>query len=280
VNVFTNYNASGKTYDAESLGLPPNAVNIFDLPTLVGEGDSMPKTREVLAAWYAASKGRGLIGAEAKRAFAFNMVDLSKSFLAATRKGVVMDLKIGPSPHIKKYVDSGIFSDAFIGCKRVSTVENQLMGSMSDDDTKRTAYGVGFEHFLFEKNLVSKVKNETTEKWFSHATLAHGRAMGSAMTPKGLKGAWFDIGKYGKDKHSSQLNLPSTEFVGIANEAESGAVRIFKREMDQTNKGGGTPTTDEHRLEMQRVALAELPEAPTGEEPFAVAMRALLPKTK
>lgn len=283
VNLFTSYNEAGKTFDAEALGLPEGLVNVHDLPTIIAEGESMPKTRVVLKAWFTETKKKnmgGLFSGDARRTFTFNIVDLCKSFLAATRKGVVMDLKIGPSPHIKKYVDSGIFESTFVGCKRVSTVENQLMGSMSDDDTKRTAYGEGFEHFLFSGGVTpDKMKTQKTEKWFSNATLAHGRAMGSSMTPKGLKGGWFDIGKYGKARHAKDLGISGTDFVGIAEEEEAGAVRVFKREADQTNKSGNTPTTDEERLEVQRVALSELPEAPTGEDSFAIAMQALLLKT-
>ena len=283
VNLFTSYNEAGKTFNAEALGLPEGLVNVHDLPTVIAEGDSMPNTRAVLKAWFAETKKRnlgGLIGDDARRTFTFNIVDLCKSFLAATRKGIVMDMKIGPSPHIEKYVDSDLFNSTFVGCKRVSTIENQLMGSMSDDDTKRNTYGLAFEHYFFTGSVTPEsMKGQKTEKWFSKATTAHGQAMGNARTEKGLKGTWYDVGKYDKVKQFSGVLFDDAKFVGIAGEKEAGAIRVFKRESDQTNKSGNTPTTDEERVEMRRVALLGLPPAPDGDGAFAVAMRALLLKT-
>ncbi len=262
VNVFTHYPNSEKKHDHESLGLPPNIVKVFDLPEMVAVDVGLPETRGVLARWFATAMPKWDQGG---KQLTFNMADLSKSFLAATTKGIVMDLKIGPSPHIKRYVDTGIFSSAFIGCKRVSTIENQLMGSMSDDNTKRTTYGNAFESFLFDKKKPPEFKAKPGDEWFPYATLAHGRAMGNVNTPQGLKGDWFDIGKYGKQKHLEQLRISHAEFEGIAGEKEAGAVRVFKREMDQSNKfNNPSPTSDAHRLEAQRVAFWELAQASVG----------------
>ena len=81
---------------------------------------------------------------------------------------------------------------------------------------------------------------------------------GRFSLPEGLKGAWFDIGKYGEKAHGETLRIFGAHFAGIAGEPEYGAVRIFKREADQTNKAGGVRTTDEDRLEMQSLTFREL----------------------
>lgn len=239
-----------------SLGLSTNC-KIYDLRTLITQGDSMPKTREVLAHWFSMQMG---VVADANRKFTFNMVDLCKSFIAATRKGIVMDLKIGPSPHIKKYVDAGVFEKEFIGCKRAGTLENQVMGSMEGKETeggpesagpKRIAYGKGFEAALFKKpTALADMKRDNTAEWFAMATAAHKGGMASST--------WFDIGTPGRAKHESEYGISDAEFDGIAGEKCYGPIRIFKREDDQTNKAGGTRTSDSDRQALHAIALAEL----------------------
>lgn len=257
VNVFTHYPNSDKTHDHESLGLPPHVVEVHDLPSLIEDGETLPKVREVLAAWF---DTRMPAWSEGGQLLTFNTVDLCKSFLAATQRGIVMDLKIGPSPHIKRYVDTGIFGASFIGCKRVGTIENQLMGSMNEDDADRATYGEGFETALFAKRIVSEVKGSPFGEWFPQATAAHNRAMGAGKfsLPEGLRGSWFDIGKYGKKAHGTRLNIHDADFVGIAKEEDFGPVRIFKREDDQTNKFGGKRTSEEERVEARMLTIREL----------------------
>lgn len=269
VNIFTHYPNSDRTHDHESLGLPPNVVNVFDLPTVVAHGERLPGTREVLGVWFHTHMPEWNEGGQR---LTFNMADLCKSYLAATTRGIVMDLKIGPSPHIKRYVDSGIFSSTFIGCRRVGTIENQLMGSMSDDDTQRTTYGIGFETALFQKNMVTDLTGNPFGEWFPQATAAHNRAMGAGKfaLAQGLKGAWFDIGKYGRNAHGETLRIFDAHFEGIAREEDFGAVRIFKREDDQSNKFGGVRTTDDDREKMQSLTFRELAQHSTISGPIDV----------
>jgi len=241
----------------------------------------MPNTRDVLAAWFNTEMRAWNAGGQQ---LTFNMADLCKSYIAATTQGIVMDLKIGPSPHIKKYVDSGIFSTAFIGCKRAGTIENQCMGSMSVDDTKRTRYGNGFELALFSKDrFPSTLKNSPYTEWFPQATAAHNRAMGqnnNFALPQGLKGDWFDIGNNGKAKHESQLGIMGATFEGILEDEKCyGPIRIFKREDDQTNKSDKFRTTDEQRLKMQELTFSELAQASVKEGGIDVTAEGMPPIT-
>jgi hypothetical protein len=81
-----------------------------------------------------------------------------------------------------------------------------------------------------------------------------------------LKGAWFDVGKYGTAQHG-EAGIFNTAFKGIANEDECGAVRVFKREMDQTNKPGRVAylTTDKQREDIQQEAFWEMAQASLGD---------------
>jgi hypothetical protein len=70
----------------------------------------------------------------------------------------------------------------------------------------------------------------------------------------------LDIGVQGKMDHINKYALAGATVVGIAGEEFYGPLRIFKRESDQTNKSGAK-TTDEDRIDIQRVAFLELAQA-------------------
>ncbi|NVB43165.1 hypothetical protein G6O69_35405 [Pseudenhygromyxa sp. WMMC2535] len=270
VNLFTHRTGSDSPHDSESLGLPDDFCNIYDLPELLADDEQAvgADTRAVLTTWYE----KDLPGwNEGGKERVYNMVDLSKSYIGMSRVGIVIDIKVAPSPHIEKYVDSKVFANNFITYKRAKVVENQCMGSMMplEQDNDRERYGKGFESALFTKSAAHGTLNPLTMKdtidkaWFPVATDAHKKACGSktkfATTGDlhGLRGKWFDIGPYGKNRHKLELLIADADFKGIDGD-DYGPFRIFKREWDQTNKQHNpSPTTDEHRDEMFVVAMKE-----------------------
>lgn len=272
VNLFTHRTGTNDGHDEGSLGLEPNSCNIYDLPTIMGEDEDLSmgsKTRAVLTVWFTKNPPAWNSGG---REQIFNMVDLSKSYIGMTRVGIVFDMKVGPSPHVKKYVDSKVFHECFVTYKRARVVENQCMGSMMklDKDNAREKYGKGFESALFTKSVAHGDLNPSSmgisiaKKWFPVATDSHKKACGNkskfATTGDlaGLRGRWFDIGPYGKARHARDLHIADAKFEGIDGE-DYGPIRIFKREWDQTNKSSNsTPTTDKDRDRMFVAAMKDL----------------------
>ena len=258
VNLFTHYPESGKVHTFESLGLPDGICDLHDAAAVIAAGETMPKTREVLTAWFAEPMPIF------DKPFTYNMADLMKSYIAANIPGIVLDIKISPSPHLPKYVASGVFENKFVGMRRAGTVENCCMGSMSVDNTARSKYGTGFEITLFYKRIPSMLIQDKSGEWFGKATAAHIRGAGKGTwvdLPEGLRGDWIDIGREGKARHQDELQIHDAEFVGIAGEEGYGPFRIFKREEDQTNRAGNIRTTAEDRHEMKQLTLRELREA-------------------
>ncbi|MDP1666314.1 MAG: hypothetical protein Q8L79_14475 [Methylobacter sp.] len=278
VNLFTHYPSVDKKHDNTSLGLPLDICAIHDLPTIMVEDNDKPlgkKTRDVLAAWYT-----GVMPAwkDGGRVQTFNMVDLSKSYIGMHRVGVVFDMKVGPSPHIKKYVEAKVFENNFVSYNRCNAAENQCMGSMMAilEGNARWKYGLGFEDGLFTSGPQHGGLNPGSmslsvgSEWFPVATDAHKKALGkkglfTTGSMKGLRGEWYDIGRDGKNRHIKEGILGAT-FEGIDGEYY-GPIRIFKNEWDQTNKSSNpNPTTDQQRkLECERALKYLVPEAENHE---------------
>ncbi len=264
VCVFTHNPYGANAHDQNSLGVP-RECNVIRLPDVIDtdhvRASPCPKTGQVLLGWFDRKmekfaqpgkmfwKTRGM-------PFTFNVVDLCKSYIAATCPGIVLDMKVGPSLHILKYVKSGVFHDFFVGYVRCGTIENQCMGSMNEDDTVRHRYGAEFDRRLFQRRIVQTMVSEYTDPWYPEATIAHNGTCSNT-----IKDVWFDVGKYGKDQHA-RLGVFNADVVGIADEPEYGPFRIFKREDDQSNKHGGVSTTDEERQAAIRMARLELARAP------------------
>ena len=271
VNLFTHRTGSKAVHDLESLGLPEGLCTIYDLPTIMANDAQEPggKTRAVLATWYTKVIPEWKSGGKEQ---VFNMVDLTKSYIAMTRVGVVFDIKVAPSVHIEKYVNSGVFSKYFVSYKRANVLENQCMGTMMDlaSGNAREKYGKGFESAMFTKSSAHgelnplAMKDNIGKSWFPVATDAHKKACGGRTKfgitgdMNGLRSAWFDIGPYGASIHKSELLIADAGFTGIDG-ADYGPIRIFKREWDQTNKQGNqTPTTDGDRDKMFVETMKEL----------------------
>lgn len=269
VRIFTHYPGEDTVHSAETLGLPDGIAEVLDLPTWMTGNDAVPdKTAEVLTSWY---ERRVPAWNNGGQAFTYNMVDLTKSSIAGTEVGLVMDMKIGPTAHLKTYFDAGAFHDYFNGYKRAGTIENQCMGSMAGDHELRHTYMGGFDKALFATNGVSKLEmiEKPTAEWFGKATAAHTRAMGSKSPyslKEGLKGNWLDLSENGKAKHGELLGILGATFEGIEGRESFGPLRNFKREDDQTNKASGQATTDEERLKMQRDTFRELASASLEED--------------
>jgi hypothetical protein len=202
------------------------------------------------------------------------MVDLSKSYIGMHRMGIVFDMKVGPSPHIRKYVEQKVFEKHFVSYNRCNAAENQCMGSMMalEDGNARCKYGLGFEDGLFTPGaqhgglnpalMSSKVGSE----WYPVATDAHKKGLGKkgrfpSGSTKGLRGEWYDIGRDGQKRHEKE-GIFGAAFDGIDGKYY-GPIRIFKNELDQTNKPNNpNPTTDPQRkLECERALKSLIPEA-------------------
>jgi hypothetical protein len=244
---------------------PLDGVNVYDMHTLLAadalvatDGDPRPlcpHMRDVLSTWYAYVWAHGLDGdPDLKRDQIFNMVDLTKSYVAATRRGLVMDFKIGPSPHLADYAAE--FAEKFISFRRGSLMgpglpENQCLGTMQDANTIRCLYAGYFNGKV--QNDVGNLKTKPKNKFYDFFTSTHAN--------------FFAFIKYRKHTLNVTLQAPNGaaigsrykfhEFEGAQNQ---GPFRVFKKAGDQTNQSSGEKTTPaEVRALAQYVWLVEIP---------------------
>jgi hypothetical protein len=236
-----------RQHGPESLGLPDGVCRIIDLPGILAQDDESggmgmddvefaEPIRDVLQGWCTKPL---LPWDEGGQTQIYNMVDLTKSYIAATRRGVVLDLKIGPSPHLKTYVDAGVFENHFISYERAGIVENQCMGSMRLESDFRLEYAKRIKSRLVPTPVDrAKMKAQPYDAWFNEITSGHSTAC--VFGKKTLK--YLEIASGGRAEHLKRYQIANASVVGIAGEQFYGPLRIFKRSDDQTNKGGAKTT--------------------------------------
>jgi hypothetical protein len=237
VNIYTlRFDGAAANYD--TLGIADEDAAVIDLHSLLevdaleGQADhpkaKLGDARALLTAWIAAIPPDKAPTGE----HIFNMVDLTKSYIGGTKRGIVLDMKVGPSQHLPAYIQS--FNDRFIsysrGGKAGAGVENQSMGTMQESNVLRNTYAdrinrrivTGFKQFLERPN----------EKWFDLLTSFHGQAflMGYKTDKK------LDVATQTPEGG----NIPRGQFeVSEPGDPGHGPFRVFKAANDQSNQNAG-----------------------------------------
>jgi hypothetical protein len=183
---------------------------------------------------------------DSKRDQIFNIVDLTKSYLGATRRGLTMDFKVGPSPQLAEY--EPYFDTKFISFKRGNLVvgnapENQCLGTNQEANTIRCNYATHF--------------NKWVTGWSDDRIEIPGAASGILETPRGkhydkvtmAHAKFFASFQYRRDCLNVTVQAPAGgaigegyKFRGIADERAQGPFRVFKKASDQTNQNSGEKT--------------------------------------
>jgi hypothetical protein len=262
--------------NAPDVGVKEKNVTTVNLRTILGTLDQpgpddqnkaaiLPKTRELLKAWLAAAGG-----AVPEQDSRYNLIDVAKSYIGGTRQGIVMDLKVGPSPHISAYVD--VFSTRFISYSRGApgsntadgSPENQCMGTMQAGETLRGKYAKVFESSIAKNfEVVEEAGNKTKRtgmkpqfdhKWFDTITGYHIRActLGTNFLDVSRRTPTDQVIKDIKGKTEQRYEVE--EIGGKSN----GPFRVFKRADDQSNKGGKKTTPEEQKDLARKVWNTEL----------------------
>lgn len=250
------------SHDLASLGLIEGAATVVDLPKLIQYNNRLAgddeledaeyldimkntvKTRYVMDAWYRAVKPHVNCTID----HIYNMADITKSYIAGTRIGIVLDLKIGPSEHVQRCEQAGLFQNYFISFKRGSSTfgdlpENQCMGTMEEEDDLRGVYIKRFDAAL--SNLGGHIERAQKHdmKQFDNLTGFHGKGW-NEVRMKRKKG--LDVTDKAK---MTGLGLANMEVKEIADEVSYGPFRVFKRKADQTNTSMAS-TSPEEQIEL------------------------------
>lgn len=236
------------SHDLESLGLIEGAATVVDLPKLVEYNNRLAtandledaayldiiknteNTRYVMDAWYRAVNPH----VQCTIDHIYNMADITKSYIAGTRRGIVLDLKIGPSEHVRRCEDAGIFRDYFISFKRGTSTfgdlpENQCMGTMQEEDDLRGVYIKRFDLALSNQGGHVQRAQTPNMKQFDNLTGFHGKGWTEVRLKRKKT---LDV----TDKTKmTGLGLVNMEVNEIAGEVNYGPFRVFKRKADQTN---------------------------------------------
>lgn len=227
VTIYAHQWNSTNTHSESTLGVKD--VEVVNLRTLLDADDTdktaiMPNARALLKAWIAAA-GTAAPGGDG----VYNMVDLTKSYIAGTQRGIVLDLKVGPSAHVAAYESA--FSTKFISYTRGGNTagempENQCIGTMETlPGAVRGKYAASFETNLTRS--LAGLQAEPTKKWFDLITGFHSRA--AKMAAK-----YLDVAT----KAPSGAAVGTEYVVKEIGDDNHGPFRIFKRASDQSNKGG------------------------------------------
>ncbi|GAX37248.1 eCIS core domain-containing protein [Nodularia sp. NIES-3585] len=274
VNIYSYPFAGVVSHTLGSLGLEQDDAELIQLEEILGMddnvvGDTNPKAllsdaRSILRKWLKAIPEEG----EPSPHHIYNMVDLTKSYIGGTRKGIVLDAKVGPSVHLQDYADN--FSDKLISYTRGGNTgalpENQSIGTMqeSDEPLKKSDEPLLESEMLlrqkYAKNFNAKVKSlakaDHNKAWFNELTGYHGRSYEqtkkwldvATKTPSGGEvGKEFEVGEIGPQSH--------------------GPFRVFKRATDQTNKNG-LKTTDQEVTNLIDYVFEEEIKHSGGDEEF------------
>lgn len=243
VNIYVQ-RLDGVKATADNLGLEENDVNVIDLSNFLDKEkdlsvkgstkEKMGDARDILIKWIESAKETVTSKEAIKTNHRFNMVDMTKSYIGATQRGIVLDLKVGPSEHLEDYMEC--FRTKFIsysrGGKACAGVENQSMGTMQENDELRQIYANKFCNALKAKwELIGGSKENWTENpnenFFGTLTSIHGTAFGTGKGMLGMKG--MDVAtKVPPGKEGQDLSVSEPGALG------QGPFRVFKAAGDQT----------------------------------------------
>jgi hypothetical protein len=229
-------------------------VDVEDLYTHITKDKNahLPKTRELLLAWLEAAKKDPpkKVGTDIPP-HVFNVGDLSKTYIAASQAGIVLDLKVGPSPHVAAYLDclDAKFVSYTRGAQTAERPENQCAGTVKAN-ALRDAYAKGFELAATAKQKDSDpyegYKSAPTGSHFDKITGWHGKGSAAAkFVDTALKGPDGQL-----PKPDAKSKLSPYVVREIAGENGHGPFRVFKRAKDQTNKPSSVPTTKKDQWEL------------------------------
>ena len=124
VNIFA-HRFDGKVPTAGDLGLESGDAVIINLTTMFGQDDSAASetpagsfgsARAILKTWLSHTRSED---EDTKKVHLFNMIDLTKSYIGGTRRGIVLDMKVGPSVHLEDYAK--VFHEKMISYTAVAT---------------------------------------------------------------------------------------------------------------------------------------------------------------
>jgi hypothetical protein len=240
---------NGSPHNEGSLELSVGSgVQVKDLSTILAKDDTgrtaiLPNTRALLKGWIQATNKKKPSDIDP----IYNMVDLTKSYIGGTRQGIVLDLKVGPSPHLDAYENA--FGRKFVSYTRGGNTaggpENQCIGTMEKADTIRSQYAAGFE-----KRVTTNLDGLRTNPNGKHYNLITGyHGFGFNATPNIDVATKTPEGKpVGQDEY----------VVGEIREQGHGPFRVFKAAADQTNKATGKTTPEEVVALCQQVWEKEL----------------------
>ncbi len=252
VTIYT-FHPAGK-HNLRTLGLESRLVNVIDLATLLHTDDEhswgnalptayirvpnvvslTPYIRATILSWFHSYIEGYRKDPRFNRGLVYSVADLCKSYIGGTRRGIVLDPKIGPSENIKKYIMANIFDRYFISFARggkVKGVENQCMGSMAMTDTLHKEY-INFIEARIKPQFLSFCRDP--ENNFDQITILHARAFTKCQPH-------LDVTD---KKHIQRTGVMDVAFDEIGIEKNKGPFRVFKLWGDQTNDGSSTKTTD------------------------------------
>lgn len=268
VNIY-NQRLDGTKPSAAGLGLEAGDANVIDLADhLKGDldmqeeegslGSKMRGAHEVLTGWIGHAERQTARREKLTVEHRFNMVDMAKSYIGATQRGIVLDLKVGPSAHLEKFGES--FATKFIsygrGGKSSAEVENQSMGTMQQLDHLRHIYADRFQMALADNWKMGFPKEQwiarPEERFFGTLTSIHGRA----FMPTAKKG---QFGPLGMNVSSA---VPEGELAGNLKVSEpssagQGPFRVMKSAQDQTWQLSGVGSSKSATRPGEVRALAE-----------------------
>jgi hypothetical protein len=252
------------THDHASLGISHDAAHLVDLPKLVEADDKFAQgfrhlpdsahldepeyvdvikntatIRHVMKAWYDSVAPDTPCTIE----HIYNMADITKSYIAGTRRGIVLDLKIGPSEHVRTCEAAGVFSNCFVSFQRGSSTfgdlpENQCMGTMQIGHVLRGAYIKRFDQALATFDAYKERASKPNDKHFDYLTGLHGKGW---VAVQKLRGA-MDVAA---PTQMARLGLGGLSVKEIDDEVSFGPFRVFKRKADQTNTSMASTSADE-----------------------------------
>jgi hypothetical protein len=258
-----SYRGPDVQHGPESLGLPDGVCRLIDLPDILAQDDNSygmgmddveytAPLRQVLRSW---CTERILPWDSGGQTQIYNMVDLTKSYLAATRTGMVIDLKIGPSSHLSRYIEAGVFENHFVSFERAGITENQCMGSMRLASDFRLEYARHVMGWLFQDRCaVGTMQAKPHDRWFNEITGGHNRAC--VFGKRKLN--FLDISTNGKAVHSSKYRISNADVDGVSGEKSYGPLRNFKSASDQTNKSGSVKTALIDQVKMRDLTFREI----------------------
>ncbi|TDD08489.1 hypothetical protein [Nonomuraea diastatica] len=232
---------NGTPHDEASLGLSGSGVKVENLSTILAEDDNkrtatLPETRALLKGWIEATNKEKPLETDV----IYNLVDLTKSYIGGTCQGIVLDLKVGPSPHLAAYEDA--FKRKFVSYTRGGNTvapENQCIGTMEEADTLRGKYAAKFEQKVTDNVDGERgLRSRPAERHFGLITSFHGQGFIAArpnidvarQAPGGGAGGQYEVKEIRRPGH--------------------GPFRVFKASEDQTNKSSAEKTTPEEVLEL------------------------------